>query len=94
MAFGLHKIWHSARLALSLPCGEDRLRLGNAQINLIILASPQPLKTSFHGIWLAQNLAFRSACTTLPCGEDRLRLGNAQINLAFRSACTIFAVQK
>jgi hypothetical protein len=47
---------------------------------LIILASPQPLKTSFHGIWLAQNLAFRSACTTLPCGEDRLRLGNAQIN--------------
>ena len=49
----------------------------------IVLAAPQPLKTSFHGIWLAQNLAFRSACTPLPDGQGRRRLNKTKRNFAF-----------
>ena len=34
---------------------------------LMILAAPQPLKTSFHGTRLAQNLALCSICTNFCC---------------------------
>ncbi|MBQ1738542.1 MAG: hypothetical protein II040_09950, partial [Muribaculaceae bacterium] len=56
--FGIPLGLHYLCLAAKIGCAWEMLKL-----ILIILASPQPLKTSFHGIWLAQNLAFRSACT-------------------------------
>ena len=58
----------------------------------IILAASQPLKTSFHGIRLAQNLALSSACTTLTGAEDRLRLNNAQIKINLDNFGCVFGL--